>query len=123
MRISVFVPKLNTDPIVLLGKQFFPQPIVLLLLPLLRQEILDGRVAAQEGTAVAPDGGRGVGSGHCRGVSRVPEGLGGFDFLVGGFEGEGRFVLCHDTLPDVANGRWASWGGMTRRGQSGDASG
>ena len=53
-------------------------------------------MSAQEGTAVAPDGRGGVGLGHFGGVSGVPEGLGGFDFLVSGFEGEGRFVLCHD---------------------------
>lgn len=79
-----------------MGKQLFTQSILLLPLPFLRQEILDPCVSAQEGTAVAPDGGGGVGLGHFGGVLGVPEGLGGFHFLGSGFEGEGRFVLCHD---------------------------
>ena len=53
-------------------------------------------MSAQERTTVAPDGGRGVGLGHFGGVSGIPEGLGGFDFLVSGLKGEGRFLLCHD---------------------------
>lgn len=89
-------PKLYTYPVVLLSEEFLAQSILLLLLPLLRQEILNRGVSAQEGAAVAPDGRGGVGLGHLGGVPGVPEGLGGFDFLVSGFEREGRFVLGHD---------------------------
>lgn len=96
MRIPILVPKLNSDPILLLSKQLFTQSVLLLLFPLLRQEILDLCVSAEEGAAVAPDGVGGVGLGHFGGVSSVPEGLGGFHFLVSGFEGEWGFVLCHD---------------------------
>ena len=87
---------MHADPVALLGKQLFPQPVLLLLLPFLGQEFLDGGAAAEEGAAVAPDGGGRVGLGHFGGVPGVPEGLGGFHFLVGGFEGEGGFVLGHD---------------------------
>ena len=33
-----------------------------------------------------------------RGLLGVPEGLGGFDFLLGGFEGEGGFYVCHGSF-------------------------
>ena len=77
-------PKLHGDPVVLLSEQFLPQPILLLLVPLPRQEFLDLGVAAQEGAAVAPGGGGRVGLAYFGGGLGVPEGLGGFYFLVGG---------------------------------------
>ena len=67
-----------------MSEQFFPQPVFLLPFPFLGQEGLDGCVAAEEGGAVAPGGGGGVGAGYEGGGLRVPEGLGGFYFEVGG---------------------------------------
>ncbi len=95
VRVPVLVPKLHSDPVVLLREQFLAQPVPLLLLPFLRQELLNRGASAQEGAAVAPDGGRGVGLGYLGGVLGVPEGLGGFHFFVGGCEGEGGSVVGH----------------------------
>lgn len=89
------IPELHAYPVVLLREQLFTQSVVLFLFPFPRQEVRDHGAAAQEGAAVAPDGGRGVGLGDPRGRSSVPERLGGFHFLIGGFEGEGGFVLGH----------------------------
>ena len=95
VRVPVFVPKLDADPVAVLREQFLAQPVLPLPVPFLGQEPLNLGVAAEEGAAVAPDGGRGVGSGHLGGVPGVPEGLGGLHLLVGAFEGEGGSMLCH----------------------------
>lgn len=116
------IPKLHTNPVALLREEFLAQPVLLLLPPLLRQELLDRRVSAEEGAAVAPDGGRGVRLGHFGGVPRVPEGLGGLDLFAGGFEREGRLVLRHDVLINLflmVRGTRAGGGGESS-GRSGD---
>ena len=89
------LPELDGNLAPLPREQLLSQPIVPLPLPLLRQECFDLVVAAQEGAAVAPDTGEGVGGGDEGGVARVPEGLGGFHFGVGALGGEWRGVMGH----------------------------
>ena len=101
MCIPVLIPKLNSDPILVQSEEFFAQSVLLLLFPFLRQEILDLCGSAEEGGAVAPDGGGGVGLGYFGGVLGVPEDLGSLYFLTRGFKGEGRFVLRHDVASGV----------------------
>lgn len=76
-------------------------------------------MSAEEGAAVAPDGGRGVRLGHFGGVPGVPEGLGGLHFLVSGVEGEGRFVLRHGVAQLFDNGRGTP-AGQRAEGRGGD---
>ena len=60
--------------------------------------------------------------GHFGRVLGVPEGLGGFHFLSGGFEREGGFVLCHGVAAGlllVADGSGVGEGGCKVRGESG----
>lgn len=59
-RIVPFVPELHSDPVVLEGKELFPQPILLFFGEFLRQKSDNVGVASKEGRPVAPNGVFGV---------------------------------------------------------------
>ena len=88
-RILILVPKLHGDLVLGEREQFLPQPVVLLLRPLLCEKGFDSSTPLQEGGPVAPDAGRRVGFRYAGRGLGVPEVLGGFDFGVGGGGGEG----------------------------------
>lgn len=129
-RIPVLVPELHRDP-VRFGpgqrKQLLAQPVVLFPPPFRRQKGFYLGAAAQEGRAVAPEGGAGVGLAYQGRVARVPEALGGFYFLVGGLGGEGGGVVGH--LSSGRGGRqldwwwWTSWTALGCEGLGGDVFG
>lgn len=84
-RVLVLVPELHGDAVAaVVGEEFLAEAVGALAGPFVGEEGFDGGVAGEEGGAVAPGGGGGVGGGDEGGGAGVPEGLGGFYFLVGG---------------------------------------
>ena len=71
------------------AEQFLPEPVISLPLPFRGQQGDDLGVAGREDGPVPPYAGRRVGFDDPLRILRVPEGLGDFDLLVGGFGGEG----------------------------------
>ena len=69
VRVLELVPELHGDPVVREREQLLPQTIPPLALPLRGQELDDALGSGEEGGAVAPDTGRGVGLRDSDGVS------------------------------------------------------
>lgn len=67
--VAVFVPELHRYAVVRVREQLLAKAVGLFVLPFLRQEGFDGRAAAEEGAAVAPGRGGGVGLGYAGWVS------------------------------------------------------
>ena len=84
-----FVFEADGDAVVGEGPEFFHQAVVEFFGPFLGEEGDDGVGALEELVAVAPVGVGGIAAGDAGGVAGVPGGFGHFDFLEGGFAGEG----------------------------------
>lgn len=95
MRILVLVPKLDGDLVVGEGEKFFAEPVVLLLLPLLGQEVFDGGSPGEEDASVTPYAVGGVCSGAFLGILSVPQILCLLDLGTRGLLGE-WWIERHD---------------------------
>lgn len=102
MRIPILIPELDRDLILGEGEQLLAEGVVLLFLPFLGQEVLDGGSSGKERGPISPDAVGGVGLGNHFWVSaRVRRSRAtGLGMRTGRSRGLVPFSLLHVQFPE-----------------------